>query len=227
MKLGENIASEFNEFAKDYTNDMIRCVPHYEKLISSFTEYLPEGFSPSSILELGSGNGNVTAALLQHFPKANYTLVDASKEMIDLCKLRFKDFSMSYSNSYFNEFDFNKNQYDLVVAGFSLHHCNEEEKQVIFKNIYASLKPNGIFSCSDLMISKKSPEHSGLLKKWEAFVLNNYPNREKWEWLMEHYNTFDQPTNYNTQIDWLKKVGFSKVHTPFREEYWTYLQAIK
>lgn len=227
MEIGKNIASEFNEFAKDYTNDMIRCVPFYSKLISSFINYLPKKHTPKTILDLGCGNGNVTAMLAQNFPSTHYTLVDASKEMIDLCKLRFKDYNCTYANVYFKDFDFKKNHYDLIVAGFSLHHCNEEEKQLFFKKIHASLKINGIFSCSDLMISKNNPNHANLLNTWKKFVLNNYPNNEKWEWLMEHYNTFDKPTNYQTQMDWLQDIGFSKVHTPFRNEYWTHIQAIK
>lgn len=227
MKTKENIASEFNEFAKDYTNDMIRCVPHYLELISSFTNYLPKNIHPKTILDLGCGNGNVTATLTQLFPEANYILVDASREMIDLCQIRFKDFNCNFANTYFKDFIFKENYYDVIVAGFSLHHCDETEKQTIFQSIYSSLKENGVFSCSDLMISKNNPEHPLLLKKWEKFVLNNYPTKEKWKWLMEHYNTFDQPTNYQTQIKWLQKIGFSKVHTPFRNEYWTHLQAIK
>ena len=156
MKIKENIVLEFNDFSKNYTNDMIGCVPHYLQLISSFIKYLPKNFNPQSILDLGCGNGNVTAQLLSVFPNAQYTLVDASEEMLNLCKVRFKDYHIHCVASYFQDFEFNKNAYDFIVAGFSLHHCNSEDKKELFKKIYAALKPNGIFSCSDLMIDKKS-----------------------------------------------------------------------
>jgi len=84
MKISDNIASEFNEFSKDYTNDMVKCVPYYNALISSFTEILPPDFQPLTILDLGCGNGNVTAQLLPSFPKSEYTLVDASDENQEL-----------------------------------------------------------------------------------------------------------------------------------------------
>lgn len=228
MKIQENIASEFDEFAKDYTNDMIRCVPYYLQLMKSFSSYFPKNFQPASILDIGCGNGNSSAQLTSLFPEATYTLLDASSEMIELCKKRFKSYSIICENKYFKDFHFKENTYDLVIAGFSIHHCNEEEKQDLFKNIYKSLRKGGFFSCSDLMISKTNTNHPELLKNWETFVINNYPNREKWEWLMEHYDTFDKPTDYQKQVEWLTNIGFKQITFPFQEEnYWIHIQALK
>lgn len=227
MKTGETIAIEFNDFSKNYTHDMIKCVPHYLSLISSFTKHLPENFNPKSILDLGSGNGNVSAQLIPYFPNANFTLVDASTEMINLCRNQFKNYDFNYVNKYFKDFLFKKNNYDLIVAGFSLHHCDENEKQSIFKNIYASLKKGGLFLYSDLMISKTNPDHPMLLKQWKEFVNNNFSDEKKWTWLMEHYDAFDKPTDYLVQIEWMRNAGLSNIQIPFMEEYWIHIQAVK
>jgi ubiquinone/menaquinone biosynthesis C-methylase UbiE len=227
MKIGKNIALEFNDFSKNYTNDMIGCVPYYLQLISSFVKYFPDDFNPKSILDLGSGNGNITAQLIPHFPNATYTLIDASAEMIDLCRNQFKDYNIVYVNKYFKEFLFKKGSYDLIVAGFSLHHCNDKEKQFIFKKMNNSLKKGGFFSYCDLMISKTNPDHPMLLKKWKKFVNDNFSDEEKWIWLMEHYESFDKPTDYMVQLEWMKKSGFKNIQIHFKEEYWVYLQAEK
>ena len=227
MKIRDNIASEFNEFSKDYTNDMVKCVPYYNALISSFTENLPSSFQPISILDLGCGNGNVTSYILRKYPKSAYTLVDASQEMLNLCKTRFKDFNIKYVASYFQDFDFGEHQYDFIAAGFSLHHCKSDDKKMLFEKIYKALKPHGVFSCSDLMINKKSPEHVALLEQWQTFVLNNYDSSEKWEWLMEHYNEFDNPDSYDDQKKWLEHVGFKKLNTITNEIYWVHYHVIK
>jgi len=227
MKIGKNIALEFNEFSKNYTNDMIGCVPHYLQLLSNFTKHFPDKFNPQSILDLGSGNGNVTAQLLPYFPKATFTLVDVSAEMIDLCRNQFNDYNFIYANKYFKDFIFKEENYDLIVAGFSLHHCDEKEKQHLFKKIYTSLKKGGIFSYSDLMISKTNPDHPMFLEKWKEFVNSNFSDGKKWNWLMEHYDAFDKPTDYMVQVDWMRNIGFSNIQIPFREEYWAYLQVVK
>jgi tRNA (cmo5U34)-methyltransferase len=227
MKIGKNIALEFNDFSKNYTDDMIGCVPHYSQLISSFVRNLPQNFNPQDILDLGCGNGNVTAQLIPYFPNARFTLIDASAEMIDLCRKQFNNYDIVYVNKYFKEFLFKKESYDLIVAGFSLHHCDENEKQSIFNNINNSLKKRGIFSYSDLMISKTNPDHPMLLEKWKEFVNTNFSDGEKWLWLMEHYEAFDKPTDYQVQIKWMRNAGFSDIQIPFKEEYWVHLQAEK
>jgi ubiquinone/menaquinone biosynthesis C-methylase UbiE len=195
--------------------------------MSSFTESLPKKFNPLQILDLGCGNGNVTSRLLQKFPEANYTLVDASQEMISLCQNQFKKFKVDCVESYFQDFTFTEDKYDLVVAGFSLHHCNSTEKKELFKKIYASLKKKGAFACADLMISKNNPEHSNLNAQWKRFVHKSFPDGEKWKWLMEHYNEFDKPDNLSDQINWLKDARFSKIENISFENYWVHFRAIK
>lgn len=227
MKIKDNIADEFTEFSKNYTNDMIRCVPHYLKLVSGFTEALPTTFSPKNILDLGCGNGNITKNLLRVFPDAQITLLDASKEMLNLCRIRFNNYKIDYVASYFDDFDFKKNQYDMVVAGFSLHHCDANKKKELFKKIQYTLKTGGIFSCADLMINKENPEHPSLIKKWKRFVIENYSSNEKWIWIMEHYNEFDKPDNFKDQINWLEDAGFTNTEITYKKDYWIHLQAFK
>lgn len=227
MKKAKDIGLEFNEFSRNYTSDMIGLAPHYLELVRSFGKYLPANFRPASILDLGCGNGNISAQLLPLFPEAHYHLVDASAEMIGLCKQQFSKFRMSYFNTYFKDFNFEADSYDLVVAGFSLHHCNNREKRSLFKKIYSALKIGGIFSYSDLMISKDNPDHPEVLKNWGEFVNTNYPDGEKWEWVMQHYAEYDNPTDYQLQLEWLKEAGFKDIEIPFRKDYWMFLQARK
>lgn len=206
---------------------MIGCVPYYLELMSYFTENLPKGFKPKQILDLGCGNGNVTARLLKKFPHATYTLVDASQEMIALCKKQFQTYTINCVESYFQDFNFKEQNYDLVVAGFSLHHCNSNEKRMLFSKIYNSLLKGGILACSDLMISKKDPEHEYLKEQWNLFVHKSFPDGEKWQWLMEHYGEFDKPDNFFNQKRWLRDAGFSHITDTTHENYWVHFQAKK
>lgn len=147
MKIENTIALEFSDFSENYTNAMIDFVPHYLSLISSFCKQFPDNFNPTSILDLGSGNGNgnVTAQLIPYFRNATFTLVDASAEMINLCRSQLKNYNIVYVNTYFKDFLFEEGNYDLVVVGFSLHHCGDNEKQSLFKNIHTSLKKGEYF----------------------------------------------------------------------------------
>ncbi len=227
MKLQSNILEEFNEFSKNYTDDMVACVPHYRELLSGFIDHLPKELYPKQILDLGCGNGNVTRELLKKFPKAQYTLLDASDKMLELCEKQFNQYHISTVQSYFQDFEFKNHQFDMVAAGFSIHHCNKKDKQSLFKNIYDSLNHNGMFSCSDLMIDRASTKHLQLIKEWEEFVRVSYPNSDKWDWLMDHYNEYDNPDSLNNHLLWLDKAGFKDFKVTIHNTYWVHLKAFK
>jgi ubiquinone/menaquinone biosynthesis C-methylase UbiE len=227
LKIGNSIATEFDEFSVNYTRDMVQCVPNYLKLIDAFAAALPSNFIPERILDLGCGNGNVTQYLLKVFPNAHFTLLDASPEMIGLCKKRFATHNFDYQTAYFHEYDFPKAGFDMITAGFSLHHCDSEAKKLLFGKIHEGLRAGGIFGYSDLMIAKESSQHESFLKIWETFVQKSYPDGEKWQWLMAHYAQFDKPNGLAEQLDWLLKTGFGTIEPVINELYWVHIRAVK
>ncbi len=227
MKIKETLSAEFDRFSGNYTEDMIRCVPHYLKLLSSFTDSLPEDFSATRILDLGCGNGNVTALLLEKFPRAEYTLLDASPDMLELCRKRFCGKNITCIRSYFRDYTFPEDYFDLITACFSLHHSDSGEKQWIFPLLYAALKQGGIFTCSDMMVKKYSDEHTRLVEEWRTFINANYPDGEKWAWMEEHHEAYDWPDDYGDQKSWLLDAGFRRVAIGWRTGYWVHFIAGK
>ena len=227
MKIRETLAAEFDQFSDNYTEVMIRCVPHYQRLLSSLSECLPDDFSAESILDLGCGSGNATALLLKKFPNAEYTLLDASSDMLDLCRSRFPGANMTYHRGYFREYAFPESHFDLVVAGFSLHHLDSSEKQWIFPLLHKTLKQGGLLTCSDLMVTRNTAEHEQFLREWQAFINASYPDGEKWAWMVEHHEAYDRPDAYADQKSWLLDAGFSYVDARWREGHWMHFIAGK
>lgn len=224
-KIKETISLEFDAFSKDYTSDMITVVPHYLSLMSCFNDCLPLKFEPRSILDLGCGNGNSTAEIIHRFLDAEYTLVDASAEMLAICKARFSDSNIKLVESYFSDFEFSAASYDLIIAGFSMHHCEAEEKKSLFKKLKTSLMPNGYLAMSDLFITKTDDTHPALLEYWKNYINGNDPSGEKWAWLKEHYDRFDSPHNFESQKTWLSDAGFSNIEIAWNEGVWMHVMA--
>jgi len=227
MKLQDNIAKEFNEFSKNYLDDMVKVVPYYLQLLEHFTMDIPHHFIPKDILDLGCGNGIITSKLLSIFPDAHYTFLDASDKMLELCEMQFGLQNKTYVSSYFQDYQFQDQCFDLVAAGFSLHHCPAKDKQTLFKSIFKSLKPHGVFMCSDLMIDKNEPSHQVLLEYWKSFVIKTPTDQDIWDWLMEHYQAYDHPDALNNQLDWLKQAGFTNFKIDVFHNYWVHLKASK
>jgi len=223
-----NLAKEFDGLSNNYTSDIQRWVPYYREMIEAIGNNLPSGFKPNRILDLGCGNGNVTALLHHRFPDANFTLLDASEEMIKACRERFSDHRFTFSQGYFQDTLFRENTFDLVGAGLSLHHLTGEEKRQLFQKVFRCLSPEACFSFSDLLIEKEDePFHSTHLKRWESMAKEKGTTQEEWNWMMEHYDTFDHPNGLEEQLKWLHLAGFSTVSTTFRKIGWTNVLARK
>ncbi len=222
----DNISKEFDAFSSNYTEDMTNVVPHYLKLMSCFRTGVKKDFHPEHILDLGVGNGNSMAEVLPVFPNAQYTMLDASPEMLSIAEKRFEGYNTNSIESYFSDYEYGESKYDYIIAGFSLHHCDANEKKQLFHKLYQTLKHNGVFSFSDLCINKTDSEHQQLLQEWKEFILK-YANEDKWLWLKEHYEAFDRPSRFEDQKSWLLEAGFSNMDIYWREGFWMNVRAYK
>ena len=223
------VGKEFDKLESDYTAKIIRWVPYYQEMISSLSEGYPPDFAPLSILDLGAGNGNVSALLQNRFPDADKVIVDASAKMIATCKKRFSGFEQfSYVEKYFQDLHFLPASFDMVVAGLSIHHLQGAEKEVLFRNVHAWLKPGGVFSICDLFVNPEDEvEHQRVLGEWERLARMQGSTDEDWAYLMDHYDKYDHPNSYEQQLYWMKNAGFEQTSIPFIRDCFGTIRALR
>lgn len=110
---------------------------------NSIFDHLP-GISRDNIniLDLGCGTGKSLIKLAEHFPKANITGLDASKEMIAkaLPKIRMNNRIEIIQSSY-QSFLPKKEHYDLIFCSYSLSMFGSSHE--FSSKIHDSLKKNG------------------------------------------------------------------------------------
>ncbi|HKK73900.1 MAG TPA: class I SAM-dependent methyltransferase [Saprospiraceae bacterium] len=219
---------EFNQWQRDYNTKIRRWVPNYDGLISAMTEWSGQQ-PPTSILDLGCGNGNVVSALLPRYPRAQFTLVDASEDMLRACRQLFgHQKNIRYANQYFQELSFQPASFDLVVAGLAFHHLKGAEKQLVFQKIFQWLRPGGRLLASDLYASKQWPDYQQkVMAPWAAFAKKAGTPAEEWEAMLIHHAQFDFPDAFEDQEAWLQEAGFSAVEITYLVGYWGTIQARK
>ena len=212
----------FDGISEGYTGKISRWVPDYFELIAGIPNNLPEHFRARNILDLGCGDGNVTALLLKKFPEANFTLVDASSEMIASSRNRFSvNPNINFVKGFFQEVDFEENNFDLIVAGLSLHHLKGTEKAPLFKAIARWLTSEGYFSVSDFFIDKDDePRHSEAIEDWKTRSAAQGTTPEDWDWVMDHYEKYDNPDGFEKQFLWLSEAGLGQISTPWKRGCW-------
>jgi trans-aconitate 2-methyltransferase len=151
------------------------------------------------ILDVGCGDGKVTAEIARGVPRGSVTGMDASPQMIEFAKKNFT--TKEFPNLRFRVMDARKikfdRQFDLVFSNAALHWVDDH--QAILRGASAVLKPGGrlAISCggkgnADDVFAVLRPEMR--LSRWKNFF-RQMP--------MPYF--FNAPDDYEK---WLPKFGF-------------------
>ena len=104
-------------------------------------------------LDIGSGDGVLSAVILEHFPGATGYLLDFSEEAVSVAKEKLGSFSsqlrfltLDYANDihWYQKLG-NQIHFDVIVSGYSIHHQYDERKRQLYEEIFTILKPGGLF----------------------------------------------------------------------------------
>ncbi|MGW6529398.1 class I SAM-dependent methyltransferase [Streptomyces venezuelae] len=121
--------------------------------IASITAWLPLRAEPRRIVDLGCGTGAGTFALLERFPEANVTAVDASAGHLQL--LREKACARGVSDRVSTvQADLDLGEWpdlgtpDLVWASASMHHMADPDHAL--RSVHQLLAPGGLFAVVEL-----------------------------------------------------------------------------
>lgn len=185
----ENIREFFNNKVESYDEVHLK----YFKTKAQITENLKE--EPEKVLDLGCGTGLELIPLFKKYPNVYVTAIDITENMIESLKKReFIDHVIPICGDFF-EVDFQED-FDAIISTSALHHFLKEDKSMLYKKIYNSLKKKGEFINSD-KIAKNTKEEKELIKEYEEY-----------KYTRAHIDT---PLSIKTEEKLLKKAGFKKI----------------
>ena len=106
--------------------------------IDSFIELLPKG---AKVLDVGCGNG-MDAFYLEEKGFA-VKAFDLSEEMLEYAKAR--ESKVDFEKADLKDFEYGTEEYDGIIASYSLIHLFKEDVPRVLSKIYEGLKPGGSF----------------------------------------------------------------------------------
>ena len=171
----------FEEISAEYTAAIDRCVPRYREMLWAILHYLPTGWTPRRILELGCGSGNLSELLCRRFPGASIRLVDFSGSLLRECSGRLSEFgNLEYREEDFRRLRFDPGSFDLVVSSISLHHLTDREKAEFFRGVFGWLDDGGIFSYSDQFAGVTDDLYARQMADWRERAKALGATAEEW-----------------------------------------------
>lgn len=149
----ENKSAEnyYRELSGKYLLEARRFVPKYDEIIEQVTGLL-QITSPATILDIGSGTGNVEELIFKKLPHALVTCVEASKEMAQVSQPELAKFGDNAKLVCQDILAFKPEQeYDAILASLVLHNVPYDKKEGLLRKINAWLNPGGVFVWGDLI----------------------------------------------------------------------------
>lgn len=171
-------------------------IPHRTEGEAALLELLPR--KVRRMLDLGTGDGRLLALLKLARPDAKGVATDFSLTMLDKARLRFADNDeVSVIEHDLNDPVPDIGTFDLIVSSFAIHHVNDSRKKSLYQEIFNILEPGGVFCNLEHVASPTEKLHEDF-----CHALGIEPSEE---------DPSNQCTDVETQLNWLREIGFNDV----------------
>ena len=149
-----------DEDAATYDQDVLRSEDPIREGYTEALDWVAQNAGitqDSTVVELGSGTGNLTARLP---PCQSLVCVDVSAEMSKIAKRKLDGVShISYVQADILEyFDADPPPFDAAISTYVVHHLTHEEKELLFDQLVRRLLPGGRALFGDLMLESAQEE---------------------------------------------------------------------
>lgn len=184
-----------NEFVARYLN-RADGFPHRAEGESVLLEQVPG--NARRVLDLGTGDGRLLAMLQAGRPEMHGVGLDFSEVMLDAARERFVDDEhVELVQHDLSEPLPELGRFDVVISSFAIHHLDHDRKRSLYGEVFDLLEPGGVFANFEHVAS---PTHRLHLAFFEAI---GEP--------IENEDPSDRLLDVQTQIEWLRTLGFDDV----------------
>ncbi|HEX2180764.1 MAG TPA: class I SAM-dependent methyltransferase [Rubrobacteraceae bacterium] len=202
-------------------------VPGREEIEHTLLDLIPAGpDEPFLAVEIGTGAGWLSAAVLREFPKARVLGLDGSPDMLraaakelapygdraELRRFRLEDPSWTDGSPPARVF----------LSSLVLHHLDGAGKRDLFALLFDRLEPGGALLFADVMAPRTERARRHFAAAWEDEIrrrslqihgdarAHEFFVRERWN-VYDHPDPIDAPSTLPEQLRWMEEAGFEGV----------------
>ena len=166
---GHRVLCHLGLQAREYDRVIRTYIPAYDDMVATVVRWL-DGHLPVGglVVDLGTGTGALSVAILDALPQARVQLVDIDPEMLEVARGRVARHA-SRAEPRRAAFDDPLTPCDAVVASLALHHvASLGEKRALYRRIHDALRPGGVLLVADVTVHEDGPERRRVFAEWSA-----------------------------------------------------------
>lgn len=209
----------FDASARSYDAERRLLVPCFDAFYGNALEVIRDWDGPADarVVDLGAGTGLFAALVAAMLPDARFLLLDLSPEMLAQANQRFDEGERGRIETAL--FDFADGDlggpWDLVISALAIHHLADEEKQSLFKRVYRSLSPGGLFVNAEQVLGPSVSAEARNVRRWQAEIRAAGATGASIARAEERMR-FDRSCSVEAQLCWMREAGFDDVDCTFK-----------
>ena len=212
--------------ARQYLDGVRAAIPFASEQVDVMLRLIRARDEPvRRFLDLGCGDGFLSAPILDAWPESFGVLADFSGTMIEAARERVTDVAdrvavveADYGEPDWREALGQRVVYDVIVSGFSIHHQPDARKRTLYAELFDLLAPGGMF----IHVEHVSSPTPWLEKQFDELLIDSlfaYHSRHesttREEVAREYVHREDKDANIlapvELQCEWLREIGFEDV----------------
>lgn len=202
--------------ASEYDLSRRRLIPCYDLFYATAADLAARtvrDVSSPTILDLGAGTGLMSEFVMQRVGTASLYLLDESTEMLAKAQQRLKQYKPTVFVQSMTE-PLPAIKFHAIVSSVAIHHLPDEDKRELFKRIYQSLAPGGVFINAEQILGATEWQQ----QLYEDMHLNGaraLGSDEDEIRAAKERMTYDRCATLSDQISWLHEIGFQNANSFF------------
>ncbi len=202
-------------------------VPRRAEQIATLLSLIPFRVDePFKAIELGCGEGYLSASLLECYPRATVLALDGSAEMLERATARLEVFG---ERARVGPFDLESDEWleqvdgaHVVTSSLCVHHLDDAGKRKLFSEVSHRLSRRGSLLIADLVEPQRAEARALFEATWDraaeeqsmattgSRALYDLFIQSEWN-LYRHPDAIDMPSPLFAQLQWLQEAGFTGV----------------
>jgi SAM-dependent methyltransferase len=171
---------------------------------SALLEQVPD--NAYRVLDLGTGDGRLLALLQRDRAEIVGVGLDFSEVMLDAARKRFAgDERVELVQHDLSGPLPTLGRFDAVISSFAIHHLEHERKRSLYGEVFDLLEPGGVFVNFEHVASATHRLHLAFFQAIGEPIEDEDPS--------------DRLADVETQLGWLREIGFTDVDC-----YWKWLE---
>jgi tRNA (cmo5U34)-methyltransferase len=202
--------------ASEYDLSRRRLIPCYDLFYTSAADLAARtvrNVALPAVLDIGAGTGLMSEFVMQGVDSASLYLLDESTDMTAKAKQRLAQYNPIVLIQSMTE-PLPTIKFDAVVSSVAIHHLADEDKRELFKRVYESLAPGGVFVNAEQILGVNEWQQ----QLYEDMHLNGaraLGSDEEEIRAAKERMTYDRCATLSDQISWLREIGFQNADSFF------------